>query len=138
MSMLTRRELCRIVGPILGLAMATKKLRGTAASRLHIDSLLAGSDLALPTPVVRAYRADAVIALLGVPIFAREAVGSAFAVVRETLEGDQKIIALQFCRWIGSGKKSRLPVRRIHGRGGFRARLKPGGGIFRFRDIREQ
>jgi hypothetical protein len=96
MSMLTRRELRRIVGPILELAMATKKLRGTAASRLHIDSLLAGSDLALPTPAVRAYRADAVIALLGVPIFAREAVGSAFAVVREAIEGDQKIIALQF------------------------------------------
>jgi hypothetical protein len=96
MSMLTRRELCMIVGPILGLVMATEKLRGTAASRLHIDSLLAESDLALPAPVVRAYRADVVIALLGVPIFARKDVGGAFAVVRKANEGDQKIIALQF------------------------------------------
>jgi len=94
--LITRRELFTFASSILGLAVAARKLRGTAASRLHIDSLLEESDLALQSPVLRNYRVDVVVALLGVPIFSRKGVGSAFAAIREASAADQRIVALQF------------------------------------------
>ena len=69
---------------------------GTAVSRLVVDTLLAESPLGLPDPAIRHYRVDVVVTLLGVPIFSRKAVGAAFATLREAVNGDRKIVALQF------------------------------------------
>ncbi|HLK20690.1 MAG TPA: hypothetical protein VKT81_17170, partial [Bryobacteraceae bacterium] len=44
----------------------------------------------------RSYRADVVVTLLGMPIFSRQGVGSAFASVREAFIDGRKIVSLQF------------------------------------------
>jgi len=93
--MLTRRELWKFCGVLGGLALVSKKLKATAP-RLNVDALIAASELALPSPVVRNYRVDAVVTLLGVAVFARKAVGSAFATIREAGEEEHRLIALRF------------------------------------------
>ena len=46
--------------------------------------------------MVRKYRADAVVTLLGMPVFARKGVGAAFAAIRAAAEGERRLIALRF------------------------------------------
>ena len=94
--MLTRRVLCRLLFTALGFAVTGKRVRGAAAPSLGVEGLLSRSELPLPAAAIRRYRADVVITLLGIRVFAREGVGRAFAAIREAAEGQTKIIALQF------------------------------------------
>jgi hypothetical protein len=94
--MLSRRELCRFLLTALGLANMPGRARARLAGPLSVDRLLAQSELELPNPLVRAYRADVVVTLLGLPVFARKGVGTASAAVREATDGKRKLIALGF------------------------------------------
>jgi hypothetical protein len=44
----------------------------------------------------RAYRADATLSVLGVPVFSRQDVGSGFVILREASQDDRKVVSLQF------------------------------------------
>ena len=94
--MLSRRELCRFLLAAFGLVNTLKRASATLASPLLVDRLVAQSELELPNPVVRTYRADVVVILLGLPVFARKGVGYASAVVREATEGKRGLVALRF------------------------------------------
>ncbi len=94
--MLSRRELCRFLLPAFGLANTLKRVCATLANSLLVDRLVAQSELVLPNPVVRTYRADVVVTLLGLPVFARKGVGGASAAVQEAAEGKRRLVALRF------------------------------------------
>ena len=94
--MLTRRVLCRFLFTALGFAATGKRMRGAVAPSLGVDSLLVESEIPLPAAAIRTYRADVVITLLGMPVFVRKGVGSAFAAIREAAEEQTKVTALQF------------------------------------------
>jgi len=94
--MLSRRELCRFLLTAFGLANTLKRARATLANPLSVDRLMAQSELLLPDPTIRTYRADVVVTLLGVPVFARKGVGGAFAALREATEGKRRLVALRF------------------------------------------
>jgi hypothetical protein len=68
---------------MLGAGLA---LRHSSASRLPDET----------AERTRTYRADVVVTLLGVPIFARQAVGGAFSLLRETFQDRRKMVTLQF------------------------------------------
>jgi len=92
----SRRELCELLlypAPVLGLA--TRRIRA-AALPLQVDRVLAENPLQSFSPLTRTYRADAVVTIVGVPIFARQDVGSAFIDIREGWEGDRRLVALHF------------------------------------------
>jgi hypothetical protein len=91
-----RRELCRFLLTAFGLVNTLKRACATLASPLLVDRLVAQSELALPNPVVRTYRADVVVTLLGLPVFARKGVGGASAAVREAAEGKRRLVSLRF------------------------------------------
>lgn len=86
----------RLIGTLPGLALVSGKMQATAIPRLDVDTLLGASELVLPCPVVRNYRADAVVTLLGMPVFARKGVGAAFAAIREAAQGERRLVALRF------------------------------------------
>src|ERR1022692_3225520 len=94
--MLTRRGFCGWILGTLGVAASAKKMSGEAASTLKVDALLAQTPLGVAMPLVRHYRADAVVTLLGLPIFSRRYVGQGFAAVRETVEDQSREIGLHF------------------------------------------
>jgi hypothetical protein len=94
--MLSRRELCRFLLTVFGLVNTLKRACATLASPLLVDRLVAESEFALPNPVVRTYRADVVVTLLGLPVFARKGVGGASAEVQEVTDGKRGLIALRF------------------------------------------
>lgn len=77
----TRRRWLQL---LLGAGIAVQR-------RLHAESCL-------PFAVDRRrnYRADVVVTVLGLPIFSRQGVGSAFASVREASLDGRKIVSLQF------------------------------------------
>src|ERR1700693_3382861 len=94
--MLSRRELCRFLLTAFGLVKTVKRACATLDSPLLVDRLVAQSELPLPNPVVRNYRADVVVTLLGLPVFARKGVGGASAAVREGSDGKRGLVALRF------------------------------------------
>lgn len=94
--MLTRRDLCRFLLAALSLTKTPKRLFATVSPRLCVDQLVAATGLPLSNPVIRHYRADVVVTLLGVPIFSRKNVGGAVAAIRESAEGSRKLVALRF------------------------------------------
>ncbi len=72
-------------------------LRHSSASRLlGGDGRLNQGCPPFRTERNRTYRADVVVTFLGVPIFSRQAVGGAFAVLREAFQDHRRIITLQF------------------------------------------
>src|SRR5579871_5938824 len=93
--MLTRRKLGRVFLAAIGFAKLPKRAFAAPAP-LSVDRLVASSALALPNPISRAYRADVVVSLLGVPIFSRKNVGAPCAEIREAADGPRKLIALRF------------------------------------------
>lgn len=94
--MLTRRNLCRIFMGALFLARVPKPAFSSIAPRLCVDQLLATTGLPLPDPLLRQYRADVVVTLLGVPMFSRKNVGGAVVALRESIDGTRKLVALRF------------------------------------------
>jgi len=94
--MFTRRDLYRFLLAALFLANAHRRLFARVVPRLCVDQLVATTGLPLLVPVTRHYRADIVVALLGVPIFSRKNVGGAVAAIRESAEGLRKLVTLQF------------------------------------------
>jgi hypothetical protein len=94
--MLTRRKLCRGLLAAFAFAKIQRRAQAAPAPRLSVDRVVDASDLALPNPVVRTYRADVVVTLLGVPIFSRKNVGGALAAIREAADGPRKLVALRF------------------------------------------
>jgi len=95
--MISRRALGRILFAGLGLAIARRKASSAAIETgTAVDRLLANAGLPLPDPSSRSYRADVVVTVLGIPIFARKGVGSACAAIRETIAGDRRLVALRF------------------------------------------
>ena len=93
---LSRRQ----VGRLLSGALVSEWIRpGQASSTpkgFHVDRLLGEHANAIGTESHRAYRADAVISLLGVPIFSRSGVGSGFCSYRRAKQGDLSIITARF------------------------------------------
>jgi len=87
---LTRRNW---FGRILAAGLA---LRSKFAWAERIDRLLGENDLPFNTILERTYRADVVVAVLGVPIFSRQGVGGGVAVLREALQGGRRLVSLQF------------------------------------------
>lgn len=79
----------------LAMALGVPLLRAKEYIPLSIDRLREPS-AGWSTVRRRAYRADAVVTLLGVPIFSKRAAGSAIGSIRECARGDQKILALAF------------------------------------------
>ena len=94
--MFTRRDLYRTFLAALCLAKTPRRLFAGAVPRLCVDQLLAATGLPLPKPVLRQYRADVVVTLLGVPIFSRKNVGGAFAAIQESAEGSRKLVSIRF------------------------------------------
>ena len=67
-----------------------------ARGELRIDRLRFENALPLRSCGSRAYRADVVVTVLGVPIFSRASVGSAFMALRECSLADVRTTSLQF------------------------------------------
>ena len=80
---------------VLGLGAIGKKALGAGAS-LGVDRLLSKSEIPLPKPALRTYRADVVVSFLGVTIFSRANVGGGFAVIREAEGSGRRVTALHF------------------------------------------
>jgi hypothetical protein len=95
---LTRRKWFQEITGI-GVGIGAMSRRATAATdqRLRVDQLLADNSLTFSNTQTRTYRADVVVAVLGVPIFSRQAVGGAVAILREASQGDKTVTCLQFC-----------------------------------------
>jgi hypothetical protein len=92
--MRSRRELfCQVLRALAGFALAGA--RGDGASVPEVDRLGA-TPSAWDSIRTRTYRADVVVALLGVPIFSRRGVGSAAASVRESRVAGSRTTALSF------------------------------------------
>ena len=94
--MLSRRTFWRLAAGLSALAQVAVRARAAAASILTVDARLSARGPDLGCPVVRKYRADAVVTLLGMPVFARKGVGAAFAAIRAAAEGERRLIALRF------------------------------------------
>jgi len=62
----------------------------------RVEQLLEDATLPFEKIFQRAYRADAVVTVLGLPIFGRQAVGGAHAAVREASRDGNKFVALEF------------------------------------------
>jgi hypothetical protein len=92
--MLTRRGFCGCALGTLGLTALAKRLPAAAVSTLQVDTLLARTPLGMAKPLLRHYRADVVVTLLGLPIFSRRNVGAGFAALRETVEDQRSEIGL--------------------------------------------
>ncbi len=90
---LTRRGYLR---RILGLGLTLGCALAQAGRYLRIDRLPEENDLPFHTILKRTYRADVVVAILGVPIFSRQEVGGAVAVLREASQSDRRLVSLQF------------------------------------------
>lgn len=77
----------------LAIGAGITKLRAAAAElaidRLRDSASWNGND-------ARAYRADAVVVLLGVPIFSRQGVGRAAARIRESVQSERRTLSLCF------------------------------------------
>ena len=84
--MTTRRDFCGWFCAALGLGMGARKALAAATS------VLPGA----ARSSVRTYRADAVVTVLGVPVFARRDVGGGFAAVRESRQGENRVVTLHF------------------------------------------
>ena len=110
--MLTRRGFCGWVLGTLGLTAFANKLPGAVASTLKVDALLAQTPLGVATPQLRHYRADAVVTLLGLPIFSRRDVGAGFAALRETVEDQRRAIGLHLA---GGSNPARTHGLHYHG-----------------------
>jgi hypothetical protein len=94
--MLSRRELCeRLLCGACAVGLTTRRIRA-AAPQFQVDRLLSESPVQSVSPRTRTYRADAFVTILGLPIFSRRGVGSAFVEIREALDGDRRLIALDF------------------------------------------
>jgi len=94
--MLSRRELCeRVLYGACTVGLTTRRIRG-AALEFQVDRLLSENPVQSFSPRTRTYRADAVVTILGLPIFSRLGVGSAFVEIREALDGERRLIALDF------------------------------------------
>ena len=77
------------------MAFAIPAVRAIAAPGLAVDRLR-DSCGAWTRARFRPYRADVVIALMGVPIFSRRAAGSACAMIRESEQNGRKTLSLRF------------------------------------------
>jgi hypothetical protein len=95
-SMLKRRELLRLIGTLPGLALVAGRIQATSIPRLDVNTVLGAIEPALPCPLARTYRADAVVTLLGLAVFVRRGAGAAFAAVREAAQEERRLIALHF------------------------------------------
>ena len=89
--MLSRRKVFGILIRALGITPIA-----VAQAELRIDRLRFENALPLRTCGSRAYRADVVVSVLGVPIFSRANVGSAFMALRECSSADVRTTSLQF------------------------------------------
>ena len=90
---LTRRS---YIGQFLGVGLALRCALAQPGRYRRTDSLLEENDFPFHTILKRIYRADVVIAVLGVPIFSRQGVGGGVAVLREAAQGDRRLVSLQF------------------------------------------
>jgi hypothetical protein len=80
---------------ILGAGLALRTSLGSGLG-LGVDDLLNRNRPPFTIDRKRTYRADVVITFLGVPIFSRQGVGGAFAVLREASQEQRRLISLQF------------------------------------------
>lgn len=89
---LSRREW---FGRMLAATAGFRAARASGDPRLAIDQIH-DPDAAWTRMTTRAYRADVVVTLLGIPVFTRQAAGSAIARVRERMEQTGRTLSLTF------------------------------------------
>jgi hypothetical protein len=88
----SRRDVLR---GILAAAASFRAPRASGASRLAIDEIHDPA-AAWTRSSIRAYRADVVVTLLGIPIYTRQAAGSALAELRERSQDGRRTLSLRF------------------------------------------
>lgn len=93
---LSRRQAGRLLSGALFPQWMLPRRALAAPNGLHVDRLLGEHPYVASINQSRAYRADAVISLLSVPIFSRTGVGSGFAGFRQAKRGDVSITTLRF------------------------------------------
>jgi hypothetical protein len=89
---LSRRHFC---WHALAITAGFRAARASSVPVLAIDQIHDSSSV-WNRSQSRAYRADVVVTFLGVPIFSRQAVGSAFASVREHVDENRRTVSLTF------------------------------------------
>lgn len=91
----SRRTFCGFAGQALAAALSIRRAKASGVSQFAIDRLQ-GSFPSGSLARARAYRADVVVAVMGVPIISRRGAGSAYLWLREIVEKDRRALWLCF------------------------------------------
>ena len=94
--MLSRRGFCGWIGAVFAFGCGKRQAVAAPPYGLGLPGSLAAASLRTIRSARREYRADAVVTFLGIPVFARNGVGTGFAEVLEASSGDTRIVSIQF------------------------------------------